>query len=212
MKNLYFFFLFAPFFSSGQDNIFISNKTPWLFEHLEKVLYLESCTVPLSELSIHSNQTGEIELQPNGSFKVKPRSGKLSIKIFQHQRQDSTLLKTFQFNVKSLPQPIASLRRSTKTVLSKKEFLAQAGLVVELINYDYNINFPIEQFTLLVVKNQTLVYLQTHQGNRFTATMKQALETILQGGEQIFITNIVFKSPYHYHHTANSIAFTIQPN
>ncbi|MGH1337724.1 MAG: hypothetical protein ACRBFS_16510 [Aureispira sp.] len=212
MKTLLLLLLLFPLLSWSQEQVSISNKNPWLFEHIEKTLYLETCSFPLSELSVYSNQTGKLELQPDGAFKVKPRSGNLYLNVFKYQGQDSFLVKTIKFTVKALPQPIATLHRLTKGSLSKNEFLAQLGITVELINYDYNIRFPIEKFTLLVVKNQQLVYFKEYEEARFPRSMKRDLGSILQGGEQVFITNIVFRSPYHQHHTANSIALIIKPS
>lgn len=201
--------LLFPFFTYAQSNIKVIPNNPWLFTHIEQTLYLESCGLPLSELSVYSRQK-KLPLEANGSFQVKPLSGRFSVQVYHHQGQDSTLLNTFQFSVKQLPQPLAFLSIINKNSMSRGEFLAQRGIGVELINYDYNVRFPVEKFTLLIVKEGKMLYFQEHLGGRFSPALRQELASILKGGEQILISNIQFRSPYHHHKVANSIALTLE--
>jgi hypothetical protein len=172
-------------------------------------MYIDVGKILLSEITIHTNLNLKIQLKPNGSFFLKPQNpyGNIDVKVFWNK--DSTLIGEAQFRVVGLTPPRATLGSGNKE-MSKSEFLAQPGIILFLEHYGISANLAVDSFTILVTRENELVFFKDIKGGRFQKILKDELRKVLNGGERIFITNITFNSSFHRFKKANSIELRIE--
>lgn len=180
---------------------------------MNNLMSIEAKNIPFSEIKINTSDHQNIQVNKDGKFHLRTNSRRITLKAYQHQGKDSSFICERTFEVKPLPKATASIGRSARedqTEMSKVEFLAQQGINAPLVNYDFNIRFSIESFTIIVTKEKELLYLKDFKGGRFSPEMKKDLRTLLKGGERIFFTNIKIGSNFHYNKFTNSIELKIK--
>jgi hypothetical protein len=205
--------LFFPLVALSQKIEYVTNDFCWIFLNMNNSMSIEAGDIPFSEIKINTSDKQTIEVNTEGKFRLRTNSGRITLKAYRYKGKDSTFICERTFEVKPLPKPTASIGKSwhdSQMEMHKEAFLAQQGIAAPLINYDFNIRFPVKSFTIIVTRENELVYLKDYEGSRFSAEMKKELNVLLKGGERVFFTNIKIGSDFHYNKFTNSIELRIK--
>lgn len=200
--------------ASGQDypiTVECSNPVEWFFTGVIYKMKIEGEDKSFSNYIIHSSDGQQLKPDVNGRFSLKVKRRYLDIKVYKKDNKDSTLVFQKKFNIKPLPKPTAYIIRPTVPAkIAKKEFLEVRGILAELLNYDYDLRVPIQSYTILVLRDNKLIFMKNCLGNRFTSGLKKELEAKLTTGDKILITNVFTDCDYYFEETLNSIQFSIK--
>lgn len=209
-KTLASLFLLLPIQLFSQKGNYIINENSWLFLRVDNQMKLGVESVPFSEIIVKTSDGENLKVDSLGRFILRPEYSRIGVKAYHFSNKDSILLCEEKFKVKGFPSATAYFGSPGKEKIELKEFHAQFGLQAELLNYDYNIRFPIKKFTIIILNDNGLVYLKDCEGGKFEEEMKTDLKRLLKGGERVFFTNIEIESPYHFEKWTNSIEVKIK--
>lgn len=205
--------LFSPLLAFSQKIEYVTNDFCWLFLNIPNRMSIEAGDIPFSEIKIKTSDHQNIQVDTDGKFSFRTIRRRVTLKAYQHQGKDSSFICERTFEVKPLPKATARIGRAfreNQIEMSKGEFLAQVGINAPLVNYDFNVGFSIESFTIIVTRKNELVYLKDFKGGRFSSEMKNELKKLLKGGERILFTNIKIQSQFHFNKFINSIELKIK--
>ncbi|WP_052593366.1 GldM family protein [Aureispira sp. CCB-QB1] len=198
----------------SQNLVQIQKAHDWLFVNFNNRLYLHSKKIPINKIKLNAYGCEIKNLKPDGSFILCPkRKGKIALEVYQKENNDSRLIQENFFTVKDLPQPIAHLgslgKLNEKHEMKSGQFKASKKIIVELINYDFDIQFTIESYTIAIIRKNKLVYFKDCEG---AALNMEEISKHIKVSERILITNIKFKSQYHQYKLATPLDIQIKNN
>lgn len=205
--------LLFPFVAISQKIEYVTNNFCWIFLNMNNSMSIEAGDIPFSEIKINTSDKQTIEVSAEGKFYLRTNSRRITLKAYRYKGKDSTFICERTFEVKPLPKATASIGKSwhdSQVEMQKEAFLAQQGITAPLINYDFGIGFTVKSFTIIVTRENELIYLKDYEGGRFSSEMKKELRVLLKGGERVFFTNIKIGSKYHYNKFTNSIELRIK--
>jgi hypothetical protein len=118
-------------------------------------------------------------------------AGRFEAELFDLKSNKVLLIQPFYF--KELPLPSASLPsiRDGEKTIGKNQLLAQLGLECQIKNWDYNITYPIETFSILNFEGKAIL----SNGSKFSVEQKKYLEG-LKSGDYLIIFEIFARMPY----------------
>ncbi len=139
-----------------------------------------------------SGSGGGIRLNGRGSSYVARVSqpGKTSISVSGGGLRPTN----FEFRVKRIPDPVASLSRNTGGAIGTGEFKAQGGLIAELENFDFDAKCDVIGYDLVYVpKRQDPVPVQ-NPGSRYTDRARRVVNQA-KPGDTYYFRNVRAKCP-----------------
>jgi gliding motility-associated protein GldM len=144
-----------------------------------------------------SIDNGTLTKVANGNYNVRVSKGSES-KITASVRLPDGGTKQVgpvKFRLKSVPKPIARFAGKTSMDNSVKrgEIRAAQGLMVEMVQFDFPVNFTVQSFDVgMTYKGQYIE--ESSNRNRISSKQKEILEK-LKTGQKIDIMNIRVKGP-----------------
>ncbi|MEJ7609763.1 MAG: GldM family protein [Ferruginibacter sp.] len=114
-----------------------------------------------------------------------------------------------RFGVKKIPPPIFKIG-SGKHIVSSQEIASQQFVRAELENFDIDINFPVEQFTVRILSKDSCVSpIFVNIGNKISDKIRQAFK-LSKNNDVIVFYNIFVTSPIEKHVKLESIIMSIK--
>lgn len=103
-------------------------------------------------------------------------------------------LSTTEFRVKRIPDPIAKFAGKTGGSMATVALKAQNAIFAKLDNFDFDANFKVTKFTMIIAKPRADAIVLSTSGNQLSSSMASALNGITPGTRVIF-DNIVAVGP-----------------
>lgn len=116
-------------------------------------------------------------------------------------------LSTTEFRVKRIPDPIAKFAGKTGGTMATVSIKAQNALFAKLENFDFDANFKVTKFSMIIAKPRADAIVLSTSGNQLSASMSAALNAIVPGTRVIF-DNIVAVGPDGTSRQLNAVALT----
>ncbi|WGQ16983.1 gliding motility protein GldM [Sphingobacterium faecium] len=116
-------------------------------------------------------------------------------------------LSTTEFRVKRIPDPIAKFAGKTGGSMATVALKAQNAIFAKLDNFDFDANFKVTKFTMIIAKPRADAIVLSTSGNQLSSSMASALNGITPGTRVIF-DNIVAVGPDGTSRQLNAVALT----
>lgn len=116
-------------------------------------------------------------------------------------------LSTTEFRVKRIPDPIAKFAGKTGGSMATVALKAQNAIFAKLHNFDFDANFKVTKFTMIIAKPRADAIVLSTSGNQLSSSMASALNGITPGTRVIF-DNIVAVGPDGTSRQLNAVALT----
>lgn len=188
----------------------IIHEHSWLFLNIDNQMSMTLRGIPHNEIKIYSNLGHVLQPDSEGDFRLRPlSSATIRLKAYRYLNQDSILIHERAFSVKPMPKATATLGTSSNSKMSKRQILAQRGIIAEVINYDIDLKVPIESYTIIILKEDKMLYLEDCMGPLLKDETRNKIAKIIKGGERVIFTNIKAKSNFHFDKYINSIQIIV---
>lgn len=147
----------------------------------------------------------------NGSYVVNVASaGKVTVTVSgEGDNGKSTVLGSYEFRCKSLPNPVAKFGGKAGGPVPKAQLLAQDRIFAVMEDFDFDVKFNINHFKLYVTKPHSDPLIFEAQNNVLTAPMKAALSSAVPG-TRIFFDDIYATGPDGRRRPLQLILFNVQ--
>ena len=132
----------------------------------------------------------------NGSFTARVSSpGTVNVTVSgEASPGKSQVLGSSQFRVKRIPDPKAVFGGKSGGATSTANLRAQDRIFAKLENFEFDANFTVQRFNLIILKpRQDPIPLST-SGNQLSGAMRAAMASITPGTKVIF-TNVIATGP-----------------
>ncbi len=151
---------------------------------------------------------GVIQKRSNGTWIVKPRHvGNTFVTVYANIDGNKQSFGFHEFRVKQVPDPVAKIANMTSGVIAKNVLLAQAGVIADMENFDFDLDFKVTQFTAsATIKGFTQDYKSGN--NLFTSQQKDLIQK-LNRGDRIYFEDIKAIGPDGVERPLNAIVFKI---
>lgn len=153
---------------------------------------------------------GTIRKQPDGSYIVRPSvAGKnSSITVFANVQGQKRELQTQVFRVKDVPDPVAKVNGLRGGKIRKNVLLASGRVDVEMENFDFDLKFSVENFSVYSVIEGYVVEETRSDKGKFSDAQIRMINKLKQN-QALTIENIMVKGPDGTTRKLPSISFRI---
>lgn len=143
---------------------------------------------------------------------ARPKSGiRATISVYEVNGNDSILLASEKYRVRPLPLPWAML--STQLCnpcrLDVRALKSAFGIQAYLVNVGPDISYPIVSFTVIALRDSTMIFTEEVYGGDFTESLLEKFDLLLRGDRVIF-TSIKARISEGYDAVLNSIEIEIE--
>ncbi|MFW6369859.1 MAG: gliding motility protein GldM, partial [Bacteroidota bacterium] len=112
-----------------------------------------------------------------------------------------------EFRVKEVPDPVAKVAGMKSGVINKSVLLAQLGVVADMENFDFDLEFKVTGFTVsAIIKGFSQDF--PVKGNMFSDKQKNLIDN-LNRGDKVYIENIRAIGPDGNERKLNTISFKL---
>ena len=115
---------------------------------------------------------------------------------------------SMDFRVKNVPNPEAMVAGRTQGGISLGDLTKAGGVVAELKNFDFDLDFTVTEFTVSAVLSGGFTQTQISNSEKFTKAQYDII-TQLRPGQRITFENIKAVGPDGASRTLNSIVLRI---
>lgn len=147
--------------------------------------------------------------QRDGEYIVRPRRpGNSLISVVAEMDGKRQSMGVVPFRVKGLPDPVATVAGKNGGPINKNSFLAQRGVVAEMVNFDFDVEVTITQFTVATTDRSGYFKEEPTKGNLFTPAQKGLIESTRRKGK-VTIEDIKAVGPDGSVKNLSPIVFTL---
>lgn len=161
---------------------------------VENPVQLQPCGAALADLEVEATG-GTLTNKGEGLYTVKVEAtGRCKLSVYLKQGDKRKLMEEQEFRCKPLPSPYAALGgmlRNGKATAEK--ILGLKSVVPMLESFDFEANFVVKSFSMLVVSNGKTEKAET-KGNIYSKEMKAMLEAA-KSGDMVIVKDIVVEWP-----------------
>ncbi len=150
----------------------------------------------------------------NGNYIILPkRPGSLMVSVMANGK----LIQESQFRVKTVPDPVAAIKIlngeipkfRTEGYISKKELLAAGGVLADMKNFDFDLQFNVASFVLsATVPNSNTVREEISNTDKFSDTQIDLINSLVKN-QKLMVEQIIAIGPDGTKRKLNSMVFTI---
>ncbi|GHV65887.1 gliding motility protein GldM [Bacteroidia bacterium] len=136
---------------------------------------------------------GQIIKQGEGYIVRPQRAGKSEITVFAKDGNQRKKLQSQEFRVKEVPDPVANVGTFKEGTVKKNILIASGGVSVELENFDFNMKFTVQSFTV-----STVVEGYVRDANATGASFTKEQIKLIQDAKRnqpVYIEKIIVKGP-----------------
>lgn len=113
------------------------------------------------------------------------------------------------FRVNHLPKPTAKIAGMSAGKINKRVLAVQTGIYAELENYDFDFQYVIEKYTVIIIRSKDSVFIRDIIGNKFTEEMKTEFMN-LQRGDLVLFVDIIAAWLNDKKYNINTIYFKVK--
>lgn len=132
---------------------------------------------------------------------------KSRITVFAQTESGKRKMGTMDFRIKRIPPPIAKVGGINEGKLNKGLLLAQTGIVAEMEDFDFELEYKVFQFNVSAVKNGYNID-EASKSNRFTKAQQDLIKGLTRGSK-VFINDIKAIGPDKRSKKLGSITITL---
>lgn len=155
-----------------------------------------------------TSTNGTITRQKDGTWVVKPRTiGNNMIEVIGELDGKKSSLGYDEFRVKNVPDPVAKVNNSKGGMIDKNVLLAQFGVIADMENFDFDLEFKVTEFTVAAVVRGFTKEVPT-KGNKFTDEQKELIRA-LNKGNSMYIQDVRAVGPDGTVRRLNTINFKL---
>ena len=194
MKYSLFLFFVSMFFYSFSQNVAVAlDKMNILYAGIDNPVTIAVANRPAKSLIVKTTN-GTITGQ-NGAYIYRGNTmGTAEISVYLKKGNKLVRQGSSFFRVKNIPPPVFKIG-SGKSAVSKAEIANQNYVRAELENFDFDIRFTIDSFSVYFIPSDTCICaLIKNIGNKINDTLKTALQK-LKPNDQLVFKNIYAKHP-----------------
>jgi gliding motility-associated protein GldM len=140
---------------------------------------------------------GSLVRQPDGSFIVRDLKGgsQAVVSVSAEILGQKKAMGTFEFRVKSVPDPVAKFagKGSKDNSAKKADLTAAIGVIADLEDFVFDLKFPVKSFDLTVIMGGDAVTLPSNS-NRLTPDQQELLNQVRRN-QTVIIENIRAQAP-----------------
>jgi len=153
---------------------------------------------------------GKISRQADGSYVVRPGvPGKpCSITVYAKMQGQKRELQTQHFRVKEVPDPVAKVNGMKGGKIKKNVLLGAGKVEVELENFDFDMTFTVENFSIYTVVDGYVQEETKSDKQKFSAAQQKMINK-LRRNQALTIENIIVKGPDGSTRKLQSLSFRI---
>jgi len=183
------------------------DKMNVLYIGVDNPLSVSAAGTPTDKVKV--NMTGGSLSGSGGKYNARvssPGTARISISAEVAPGKMQTL-STTEFRVKRIPDPIAKFAGKTGGSMATVALKAQNAIFAKLDNFDFDANFKVTKFTMIIAKPRADAIVLSTSGNQLSSSMASALNGITPGTRVIF-DNIVAVGPDGTSRQLNAVALT----
>lgn len=153
---------------------------------------------------------GSLIRQPDGTYIVRMQPNTRNATVTVNALVDGTLrsMGTSSFRVRNVPDPVAYIANRREGRVSRDELLIARGIIPRMENFEFDMNFEIESFTMVTTISGDVRTFRT-DGNLFSQEMIQIISNATRG-QRIQFENITTRpGPDNRVRSLAPISFTI---
>lgn len=161
---------------------------------VDNPVQLQACGAALSDLEVEA-QGGALTKQSEGMYTVKVEAtGRCKLSVYVKQGDKRKLVQEQEFRCKQLPSPYAALGGMLRNGKATAEKIIGLKSVVPMLeNFDFETNFMVKSFTMLILSNGKTQKAET-KGNIYSKEMKAMLENA-KSGDLVVVKDIIVEWP-----------------
>lgn len=183
------------------------DKMNVLYIGVDNPLSVSAAGTPTDKVKV--SMTGGSLSGSGGKYNARvssPGTARVSISAEVAPGKMQTLSAT-EFRVKRIPDPIAKFAGKTGGSMATVALKAQNAIFAKLDNFDFDANFKVTKFTMIIAKPRADAIVLSTSGNQLSSSMASALNGITPGTRVIF-DNIVAVGPDGTSRQLNAVALT----
>lgn len=104
----------------------------------------------------------------------EPGSADITVKLIMET--DTVAVGTTHFKIEYVPDPVAKVGGREGGLIEKSILLGQFGIVAELIDFEFDVKFKIESYSVVILNDKNIIYEKDFDGNIFSAELKAAIK------------------------------------
>jgi hypothetical protein len=132
-----------------------------------------------------------------------------AISVMATMNGEKRSMGSMAFRVKEVPPPLATVNGKNGGVLKKEDLLAEQGIIAELKDFDFDMNFKVTQFDITFSSAGGFSKSLKGNGNKFTQEQKDQFAKLSQGSV-IIVDNITAKGDDGSNRPLSPITFKIR--
>ncbi len=180
----------------SQPNVVISPvKMNVFYEGVENPVEISVPGIPSEKLNVKMSNVRFVK--KGDQFMVTPNKGSagkeslVAVNAEVHDKIQS--LGSQNFRIKRVPDPVAKVGGLREGKMNKALLLAQGGVIAEMENFDFDLQFKVSKFSVSTVKNGYFVE-EVSNSNLFTQAQRDLMKSLARGG-RVMIENIRATGP-----------------
>jgi hypothetical protein len=111
------------------------------------------------------------------------------------------------FRIRRIPDPVAKVNNQRDGAIPKALLLAQLGVVADMEDFEFDLQFKVTEFTVAILRNGYLVDAKSNN-NLFTQEQKDMMRS-LSRGQRVMIQDIQAMGPDGRRRSLGSITLVI---
>jgi len=100
-----------------------------------------------------------------------------------------------ELSAKKLPKPVAMVAFKNGGAISKGEFSNQVGISAVLQNFDFDVKYSIERFTIIDIRSGKVVFIDSCKSTKFSNELRDRLKRMIEKDDKVIFCNILCNSP-----------------
>jgi gliding motility-associated protein GldM len=194
----------------SQPNVVISpTKMNVFYEGVENPVEISVPGIPSENLRVNISNA-RVTRRGNG-YIVQPNAGSAGreavVTVAAKVNDSDRNLGRKSFRIKRVPDPIAKINDQRDGAIPKALLLAQLGVVADMENFEFDLQFKVTQFSVSTIRNGYVVDAAS-TSNLFTEEQKDLMRGTVRG-QRVFIQDIQAVGPDGRRRSLGSITLLV---
>jgi gliding motility-associated protein GldM len=194
----------------SQPNVVISpTKMNVFYEGVENPVEISVPGIPSENLRVNISNA-RVTRRGNG-YIVQPNAGSAGreavVTVAAKVNDSDRSLGRKAFRIKRVPDPIAKVNDQRDGAIPKALLLAQLGVVADMENFEFDLQFKVTQFSVSTIRNGYVVDAASNS-NLFTEEQKDLMRGTVRG-QRVFIQDIQAVGPDGRRRSLGSITLLV---
>ncbi len=189
MKVIGFIFLLllTNAIANGQKCVISATKENILYIGIANPIDIGTSKYSCKEISLATNN-GIVETTDDPcSYLISPdKIGKAEISVVEKKGNRKVIGRAI-FRVKAIPGPDVMLAgRTSGGEIGKSELKVQIALAAVLNGFDFDARFRIDSYTVIILRNEKVLFVRRCETPRFPSEVTQAFQTVQKNDKVVF--------------------------